>query len=149
MMPETDPAMTPSPDSQPDVRRVVLPSGKTIEVVYFAEEPGAEARPTAPARPEGLELHICPACASDLVYPRAWQEAGDAAWELSLRCPDCEWSDEGVFPQDIVERLDEELDRGTQIVARDLKALMQANMEAEIESFIAALHCDHIWPIDF
>ena len=56
-------------------------------------------------------------------------------------------ADAGVFDQDIVERFDEELDRGTE-PGRDLKRLMHANMEEEIERFIAALGGPHP-PEDF
>ena len=41
--------MSPQPDNRHYVRRVVLPSGKTIEVVYFDDQlidaPPAEPRP--------------------------------------------------------------------------------------------------------
>ena len=67
----------------------------------------------------------------------------------SLRCPNCEWSGTGVFEQAIVERFDEELDRGTEALVRDLKRMMHANMEDEIERFVAALDADHIVPGDF
>ncbi len=138
--------MTPSSDQPHTVRRVVLPSGKTIEVVYFAD--GApEASTPAPSRP--VEVHRCPQCGSDLVHPTAWEEAGEDMWRLSLRCPNCEWRGTGRYDRETVERFDEELDRGTHALVTDLRHLMHANMEAEIERFVAALDADHIWPIDF
>jgi hypothetical protein len=66
-----------------------------------------------------------------------------------MRCPNCEWEGTGVFDRDAVERLDEELDRGTHALLADLKHLMYANMEEEIERFISALHADAILPMDF
>ena len=54
-----------------------------------------------------------------------------------------------MFEQDVVERFDEELDRGTEALVRDLKRLMQANMEDEVERFVSALQADHIVPEDF
>jgi len=54
-----------------------------------------------------------------------------------------------VFEQDIVERFDEELDRGTEALVRDLKNLMHANMEDEIDRFVSALEAGHIVPEDF
>jgi hypothetical protein len=133
-------------DNTPYVRRVVLPSGKTIEVVYFGDETATTTRPT----PEPVEdLHVCGTCESELVYPVDWDEAGETHWEVTLRCPNCEWSGVGVFEQDIVERFDEELDRGTEALVRDLKHLMQANMEDEIERFVSALEAGHIVPEDF
>ena len=140
--------MSPQPaDNSHAVKRVVLPSGKTIEIVYFAD--AAERADQAPPRTRTTDLHVCPECSSGLVYPRAWEEAGDQAWELRLRCPNCEWQGEGVFSQNVVEHLDEQLDHGTQVLVRDLKQLMHANMEEEVERFIAALNADHILPMDF
>jgi hypothetical protein len=130
------------------VRRVVLPSGRAIEVVYFetlAEEPAAVVRSRSPLR----DLHLCPECDRDLVYPVDWEEAGETHWEVTLRCPNCEWTGTGVFEQDVVERFDEELDRGTETLVRDLKRMMQANMEDEIERFVSALQDGHIVPEDF
>ena len=140
--------MSPRPEQPHAVRRVVLPSGKTIEVVYFGGEPRSLTETPAPGQ-EVVDLHVCPRCSSQLVYPVAWEEASESNWHVALRCPDCEWRDEGVYAHEMVERLDEELDRGTQTLVRGLKELTQANMAAEIERFIAALQGDHIWPIDF
>jgi hypothetical protein len=145
--------------SQPDprhyVRRVVLPSGKTIEVVYFEDQaltPAGTAG-TAPGRGHVEEtigdLHVCGGCSSTLVYPTEWEEAGTTHWEVALRCPNCEWAGTGIFEQEIVERFDEELDRGTEALVRDLKRLSHANMEDEIDRFCRALAEDHIVPEDF
>lgn len=132
---------SPQPDPRHAVRRVQLPSGKTIEIVYFDE-----ARHDAAPR---TDLHVCPSCNSMLVHPIAWEEAPADGWMLRLRCPECEWETEDVYSQDVVEELDEQLDRGTQILVRDLKQLQRANMEEEVDRFSAALHAGHIWPIDF
>ncbi|WP_205696258.1 hypothetical protein [Conexibacter sp. SYSU D00693] len=144
--------MTPQPEPNHYVRRVVLPSGKTIEVVYF-EDQAVGAHGVAAAGPMPAEatpdLHICSACDSDLVYPTDWEEAGATHWEVSLRCPNCEWTATGVYSQDHVERFDEELDRGTEALVRDLRRLAHANMEDEIERFVKALDADCILPCDF
>ena len=139
--------MNPSSDNSHYVRRVVLPSGKVIEVVYFDDETTAAPQPTSSQPAE--DLHLCGTCDSELVYPVDWEEAGDTHWEVTLRCPNCEWSGTGIFEQDIVERFDEELDRGTEALVRDLKNLMQANMEEEIDRFVSALEAGHIVPEDF
>jgi hypothetical protein len=137
-------------DNRHYVRRVVLPSGKTIEVVYFDEIPdlvnGAVPSFTETA---GDDLHLCGTCDSNLVFPVEWDEAGATHWEVTLRCPNCEWTGTGVFEQSVVERFDEELDRGTEALVRDLKRMMHANMEDEIERFVHALQGDHILPDDF
>ncbi len=143
-------------DSRQYVRRVVLPSGKTIEVVYFEEHPEMPAA-TAPVAPSGApteggsdgDLHLCGTCNSDLVYPVEWEEAGSTHWQVSLRCPNCEWTGTGIFEQNAVEAFDEELDRGTEALVSDLRRLVQANMEGEIERFVEALECDAVLPEDF
>jgi len=138
--------MSRQPENNTYVRRVVLPSGKTIEVVYFGDE---TTTPNRPALEPVADLHVCGSCDSELVYPVDWEEAGDSHWEVILRCPNCEWSGTGVFEQDVVERFDEELDRGTEALVRDLKNLMTANMEDEIDRFVSALEAGHIVPEDF
>jgi len=130
------------------VKRVALPSGKTIEVVYFDDPDGREEIRDEPAGAIQL-LHMCPECDADLVYPTQWSEVDRARWEVALRCPNCEWSHTGVFDQDTVERFDEELDRGTDNLVDDLKRLIRANMEEEIDRFADALGEDHILPEDF
>ena len=131
------------------VRRVVLPSGRAIEVVYF-ETLADEAATAMPARHEALrELHECPCCDRDLVYPVEWEEVSPTHWEVLLRCPNCEWSEVGTFDQPTVDNFDEKLDIGTEILLRDLKRLQQANMEEEIDRFVKAIDADAILPEDF
>ena len=127
------------------VRRVVLPSGRSIEVVYF--EPLADG--VVHKTPQLDDLHICPECDRDLVYPVEWQEASATHWEVLLRCPNCEWNELGVYDQATVDRFDETLDNGTEVLVRDLRRLVQANMEEEAERFAAALDADAILPEDF
>jgi hypothetical protein len=127
------------------VRRVTLPSGRQIEVVYF--EPLAVEN--AAARPAVDHLHICPECDRDLVYPVDWEEASATHWEVELRCPNCEWSEVGTFDQATVDRFDEMLDLGTDALVKDLRRMVQANMEAEAERFAAALEANAILPEDF
>jgi hypothetical protein len=142
--------MSNQPDNSHYVRRVVLPSGRAIEVVYFenvAPEPVQHAHP-APDRPVE-DLHLCPDCEQGLVYPVEWEEADATHWEVSLRCPNCEWGATGSFTQETVDRFDEELDRGTEALVRDLKRLTRANMEDEVDRFAKALAADAILPEDF
>jgi hypothetical protein len=138
------------------VKRVVLPSGKTIEVVYFKEtdlpQPAADANPAVPKDPPAephQDLHICTECSSDLVYPLQWEESGPVNWSVLLHCPNCDVYREGIFTQDTVETFDEELDRGADALARDYKRLVRANMAEEIERFVGALASDAILPEDF
>lgn len=141
-------------DSRHYVRRVVLPSGKTIEVVYFEEHPAVTGTAVPAPAPsidtaDDSDLHVCGSCHSELVYPLDWEEAGATHWEVTLRCPNCEWCGTGTFEQSSVERFDEELDRGTESLVADLRRLMAANMEEEIERFVRALDADALLPEDF
>jgi len=128
------------------VRRVTLPSGRSIEVVYF-EPLAADAKPIPMSDVE--DLHVCPECDRDLVYPVDWEEASATHWAVELRCPNCEWSEVGTFDQATVDRFDENLDMGTDQLVKDLRRMVQANMEAEAERFAAALNADAILPEDF
>jgi hypothetical protein len=125
--------------SHHSVRRIVLPSGRSIDVVRFtdAEEPTTRG------------LHICPECESDLVQPIAWSEASDDRWELLLSCPNCWWSVEGVYRQEQVQQLEERLDEGLAHMLRDLQRLTHANMAEQIERFLCALRAGQILPEDF
>jgi hypothetical protein len=128
-------------DRKPDthsVRRIVLPSGRSIEVVRFALEPA-----------KTHELHVCPDCESGLVQPVHWGEAASGFWELELSCPNCGWYTEGVFDQDQVDELEERLDEGLAEMLSDLRRLTQANMAEEIDRFARALDSDLILPEDF
>jgi hypothetical protein len=121
------------------VRRIVLPSGRTIEVVRFHEAAGSPDR----------ELHVCPQCTSELVQPILWNETAGNRWELTLECPNCWWSAEGFYTQDQVDALEERLDDGLAQMLDDLARLAHANMVEQIERFVAALDSDLILPEDF
>jgi hypothetical protein len=127
-----------NPD-QHSVRRIVLPSGRCIEVVRFHD-----AHKPAPSG-----LHVCCDCGSELVQPVEWAEAPEDRWELKLECPNCRWTQDGVYDRDQVDRLEEKLDDGLADMLGDLQRLTQANMADEIDRFAEALHADLILPEDF
>jgi hypothetical protein len=120
------------------VRRIVLPSGRSIEVVRFDMDERTK---------QGL--HVCPDCESDLVQPICWNEAAEQRWELTLECPNCGWTEDGVYERDAIDMLEEKLDDGLAEMLADLQRLTQANMADEIERFVAALRADFILPEDF
>lgn len=124
---------------QPSVRRIVLPSGRSIEVVRFGGNDHA-------AHPG---LHVCPDCSCGLVQPIDWAEAPDEGWNLVLSCPNCEWYTEGLYTQDQIRELEDRLEQGLADMLRDLQRLTQANMADQVDRFIAALHADQILPEDF
>jgi hypothetical protein len=138
------------------VKRVVLPSGKTIEVVLLGSGDGVQPQSEAqqppveqPAAEPRQDLHVCVGCGSGLVYPVDWEESGPENWSVLLHCPNCDLHREGVFCQETVEAFDEELDRGAELLAGDYKRLMRANLADEIERFVGALNADAILPEDF
>lgn len=129
---------SPPSDHEQSMPEISLPSGESIDVVSF--EDSEKAAP---------ELHICPDCSCDLVYPVAWEEADETSWAVRLRCPNCEWRAAGVFGEDAVLRFDEKLDHGTQELVSDLRQLTRANMEEDVERFALAISAGHVLPEDF
>ena len=129
---------SPQPDHKQYIRKVILPSGKTIEVVSFDD-----------LAPAGTDLHACPECRSELVYPIAWEEADRTSWEVTLRCPNCEWGVTGIFEEETIQRFDDTLDRGTEALVADLRQLARANMEEDVERFMAAIYAGYVLPEDF
>jgi hypothetical protein len=117
--------------------------GKPTGAVYGGAGQAADGT-CAPA-----QLHICFHCAGELVFPLDWSEEGPRHWRIVLRCPECESRREGVFDQAAVERLDDELDRGSSALLGDLRRMTHANMSEEIEFFARALDADLILPSDF
>jgi hypothetical protein len=96
------------------------------------------------------ELHICPRCGSSLVQPTCWEQAGDRAhWRIWRRCPECEWSCEGIHGEDEIDAFDEQLDLGAHELAEELRALEHSNMAAMAGAFVAALAADLIGADDF
>jgi hypothetical protein len=139
-------------DNSENVKRIVLPSGKTIEVVSFDEvaEQLAAIEPTAETTPAPAEgLHVCTECDSGLVYPTDWEEEGADKWYVELHCPNCDWVGGGIFEQDLLDEFDEELDRGMEELAADLARLTRSNMSEDIDRFVSALDADAILPMDF
>jgi hypothetical protein len=111
--------------------------------------PSAFADRATVTRPRTDDLHVCPSCTGELVFPTDWAPAPDQHWSVELRCPECEWTGGGTYGQDVVDRLDEALDVGTEAILGDLQALARANMEDEIERFVYALQTELVLPEDF
>lgn len=118
-------------------RHIVLPSGRSIEVIHFqdtADRPG---------------LHICGHCDSELVQPVAWTANPEGRWKLTLECPNCWRTVEGTFGRDQIHALEEHLDDGVADLLADLKRLSHANMAEHVDRFVTALQSDLILPEDF
>jgi hypothetical protein len=128
--------MSESPDHKRAVRRIVLPSGRRIEIVTYTDD-------------AVRQLHLCPSCGSELVQPVAWNETDDERWDLVLECPNCYWAESGTFTRLQVEQLEERLDEGLAAMLGDLQRLSQANMSGDVDRFLSALNADMILPEDF
>jgi hypothetical protein len=128
------------------IKKIILPSGKSVEIVYFHAE---DTIPLEHEADTAVDLECCPECDSGLVYPVSWRETEDDCWEIELRCPNCEWAERGIYRHQDVERFDEVLNRGTDRLIDDLEQLTRANMEADIDRFVSALESDAITPFDF
>lgn len=95
-------------------------------------------------------LHICPRCDSSLVQPTCWEQTVDRAhWRVWRRCPECEWSCQGVHGEREIDDFDEQLDLGAHELADELRALEHSNMADMADAFAAALAADLIGADDF
>lgn len=95
-------------------------------------------------------LHVCPRCASCLVQPTCWEQAGNRnRWRVWRRCPECEWSCQGVHGEREIDAFDEQLDIGAHELADELKALEHSNMTDMANAFSTALAADLITADDF
>lgn len=96
------------------------------------------------------ELHVCPECGSHLVQPTCWERADTREqWRVWRRCPECEWSCQGVHGEDEIDAFDEQLDIGAHALADELRALEHSNMAEMADVFVAALAADLISADDF
>ena len=110
------------------IKRIVLPSGKTVEIVYYqasdGERPGATELRDIEA---GAELHVrrlelCGACGGERVHPTEWNE---------------------------VERFDDVLNDATDRLIEELDRVTRENMNEAVDRFRSALESDGIVPFDF
>lgn len=135
-------------EARPQVKKVVLPGGKTIEVVLFPKRGGGAPALDPPAEPV-QDLSVCVSCACEMVFPADWAQAGPASWSVVLCCPNCGHERKGTFSQDNVDRFDEQLDEGAEVLAREYRRLFRRNLSEEIDRFVAALRVDAVLPEDF
>jgi hypothetical protein len=133
------------------VKRITLPSGKVVELVYLQNgwRQTATVDAGAPARTRVRRIELCPQCGGDRVHPLDWREVEDMRWDLDLRCPDCRWEGGQVYDQPEVERYDDVLLAEAGDMIEELDRITRQNMAEHLERFSAALHADAITPFDF
>jgi RNase P subunit RPR2 len=72
------------------------------------------------ARRRRKQPHICRACELPFVrLERSVRHGRD--WRVVLRCANCGWTAEEVLDEDTVDRLEREIDRGTEQLVELLK----------------------------
>src|SRR5215831_15708110 len=98
------------------IKRIVLPSGKTVEIVYYQASGGG-----------------------DPVHPTEWDEVEEMRWQLALRCPDCEWRHSDTYEAHEVERFDDVLNDATDRMIEELDRVTRENMNEAADRFRAAL----------
>lgn len=128
--------MSPAPRQHPDSRG----EGRGLAGV---------ARRAPQPRRSAQDLHICPRCDSEFVNPVEWAPVDMRRWRVELRCPECDWREEDVHEQAVLDRFDSILDQGVASISADLEHLQASNMREEVDRFLTALRCDHILPEDF
>lgn len=133
--------MEDQPNTQHFTRRLTLPSGRLVEVVYFESSPANDD--------DDQDLQHCGSCHGDVVQPVEWFALGKSYWQVTLHCPNCGWSGTGVFPQAVLQRFDRQLDQATEFLVGELDRIGLENMAEEIARFAQALAEDHILPADF
>ena len=93
-------------------KKIALPGGRVIEIVYFSDGEDGDAAEALIQDVPGpiddldldldrdgeLNLHICPDCESDLVYPTSWEEHAGDGWRIERRCPNCQRGAPGIVP---------------------------------------------------
>ena len=143
-----------------ELSSIVLPSGLRLEILYVDGEPFAmseEGKPAeggaAPVDTSMLDalddLTLCGSCGSPLVQPTGWESHGEQAWQLELRCPECEQRATTVIEDELAEQLTLFHERARALVELSMVRLASDNAEREIERFARALEQDLILPEDF
>jgi hypothetical protein len=136
------------------IKRIVLPSGKTVEIVYYQTTGSDPVISDVHEIEAGAELHVrqielCTRCGGDRVHPTDWNEVEELRWQLALRCPDCEYRHVETYDAAEVERYDDVLNDATDRLIEELDRVTRENMSDAIDRFRSALENDGIMPFDF
>ena len=129
------------------VKKITLPSGKVVELVYFLAAGSSTPEPVDIIETPRLER--CLRCGDEKVCPVDWHEVADGVWHVELRCPECEWRRADLFDQETVDRYDDVLCEATDALAARLEQIERERMASDVERFVAALAADAITPFDF
>lgn len=120
-------------------QQFTLPSGRQIQVVYYAAGDGSCEQ----------DLGWCGSCACTLVQPLTTEPVGRSHWRVSLRCPNCLWVGTAVLDEQALDLFEQARGRDIDVIRRELVQISLANMIEDAERFVEALDGDHILPSDF
>jgi uncharacterized protein with von Willebrand factor type A (vWA) domain len=91
----------------------------------------------------------CHSCSSTFVHPTEIDELGPGAWQVELRCAECETRARRVCNAAETDDLDRELELASQEIAAELRRLEKIHMREWGERFVEALRLDLIDADDF
>ncbi|HEX6027329.1 MAG TPA: hypothetical protein VFZ00_35340 [Solirubrobacter sp.] len=94
-------------------------------------------------------LIVCEFCDERLMNPVAWEERGQEAWWIRLRCGACAWTREVIASNAEAARLERDLEPGVRTIDRTVRDVDRERMRREADAFIQALERDLIDPSDF
>ena len=103
-----------------------------------------------PARFEVPDLHICRGCERPFVVPSAVLDViADDRYLMELQCTNCGLVVVESHGEDVLEALDQELDRQRTDMEVSLELFALQCQREEIDAFVHALEQDAILPEDF
>jgi len=76
------------------VKKIILPSGKAVEIVYAKPSPPSDRCHAGPLGRKGSRT--VPTCAP-VLYPIDWHEAGLGKTGARAARPECRWSDRSEY----------------------------------------------------
>ena len=98
-------------------------------------------------RPDALE--VCSRCGEDMVVPVLWEEHGDHAWWMRLRCGACGHVRDAVVGNAQADELADTLTRQARPLRAALGQLESDRIARELDQLRAALDRDLIDASDF
>ena len=98
-------------------------------------------------------LEVCESCSRELVYPidyfREFGRKDFKKWNITLRCPDCFHVRELNVTEEVIERFDLVLEKGTDAIVDLHNRISYEIMQNWVDSFCYALGHDAIVADDF
>jgi hypothetical protein len=95
------------------------------------------------------DLHECPECGEEFVYPITWTESGPAHWWLLLRCGGCGTRRDVVASNPVVAEFDRVLDEDLDRIRSEADRLERESLMAQADRFRTALRMDLLTADDF